>query len=164
MALNIQDKKLIIVEIKKAAENALSAVIADIRGINVEKMTELRKSCRKSDVYIRVVRNTLINRAFKGTFYEILKNAFTGSTLIAFSNKHPGAAARLFKEFAKTHQSFKIKAAAFNGKLINAEDIDLLASIPTYKEAIMQLILTIQEASTKKLLRTLTAIRDQKKI
>lgn len=125
-------------------------------------MTELRKAGREAGVYIRVVRNTLIRRAVEGTSYEVLKDAFVGPTLIAFSNEHPGAAARLFKEFAKANPAFEIKAAAFEGELIQAKDIDRLATLPTYEEAIARLMATMKEAAAGKLVRTLAALRDQK--
>ena len=96
MALNLQDKQAIVAEVNEAAKGALSAVVADSRGVTVEKMTELRKNAREAGVTMRVVRNTLLRRAVEGTEFECLKDAFTGPTLIAFSNEHPGAAARLF--------------------------------------------------------------------
>lgn len=60
-------------------------------------MTSLRKQAREAGVYMKVVRNTLARRAVQGTDYECLTDTFTGPTLIAFSNEHPGAAARLFQ-------------------------------------------------------------------
>ncbi|MCE1754763.1 50S ribosomal protein L10, partial [Enterobacter hormaechei] len=124
------------------------------------KMTELRKAGREAGVYIRVVRNTLIRRAVEGTAYECLKEAFVGPTLIAFSNEHPGAAARLFKEFAKANPAFEIKAAAFEGEFIPAANIDRLATLPTYEEAIARLMSTMKEAVAGKLVRTLAALRE----
>ncbi|MCE1768067.1 50S ribosomal protein L10, partial [Enterobacter hormaechei] len=109
---------------------------------------------------IRVVRNTLIRRAVEGTAYECLKEAFVGPTLIAFSNEHPGAAARLFKEFAKANPAFEIKAAAFEGEFIPAANIDRLATLPTYEEAIARLMSTMKEAVAGKLVRTLAALRE----
>ena len=86
---------------------------------------------------------------------------FKGPTLIAFSNEHPGAAARIFKDFAKGQDKFEIKAAAFEGQFLAANQIDVLASLPTREEGIAQLMSVIQGA-TSKLARTLAAIRDQK--
>ena len=162
MALNLQDRQAIVAEVSEVAKGALSAVVADSRGVTVAKMTELRKAGREAGVYIRVVRNTLIRRAVEGTAYDVLKDAFVGPTLIAFSNEHPGAGARLFKEFAKANPAFEIKAAAFEGELIQAKDIDRLATLPTYDEAIARLMATMKEAAAGKLVRTLAALRDQK--
>ncbi|MGP1945082.1 MAG: 50S ribosomal protein L10 [Arsenophonus sp. ET-LJ4-MAG3] len=162
MALNLQKKQVIIAEIKEIIESALSLVIADFHGVSVEKMTKLRKEGREAEVYLRIVRNTLLRRIVKDSVYECLKEMFIGPTLIAFSKEHPGAAARLFKEFAKENQTFKIKAAIFEGALIPANEIDRLATLPTYKEAIMRLISTIKEASAGKLIRIIAILRDQK--
>ncbi|EMI4430567.1 50S ribosomal protein L10 [Providencia rettgeri] len=162
MALNLQDKQAIVAEVSEVAKGALSAVVADSRGVTVAKMTELRKAGREAGVYIRVVRNTLIRRAVEGTSYDVLKDVFVGPTLIAFSNEHPGAGARLFKEFAKANPAFEIKAAAFESELIQAKDIDRLATLPTYDEAIARLMSTMKEAAAGKLVRTLAALRDQK--
>ena len=162
MALNLQDKQAIVAEVSEVAKGALSAVVSDSRGVTVDKMTCLRKACREAGVTVRVVRNTLLRRAVEGTSSECLKDVFVGPTLIAFSHEHPGAAARLFKEFAKANPAFEIKAAAFEGELIAAKDIDRLATLPTYEEAIARLMATMKEASAGKLVRTLAALRDQK--
>jgi len=161
MALGLEDKKAIVAEVNEAAKGALSAVVADSCGVTVGALTGLRKQAREAGVYVRVVRNTLARRAVAGTSYEVLKDVFVGPTLIGFSNEHPGAAARLFKEFAKQEKSFEIKAAAFEGELIPAEQIDRLATLPTYEEALAKLMATMKEASAGKLVRTLAALRDQ---
>ncbi len=159
MALNLQDKKAIVAEVNEAAGDALSAVVADSRGVTVGAMTTLRKQARESGVYMRVVRNTLARRAVEGTAYECLQDVFVGPTLIAFSNEHPGAAARIFKDFAKENKDFEIKAAAFEGVVTDA---NVLATLPTYDEAIARLMMCMKEASAGKLVRTIAAVRDQK--
>ncbi|MBW7981333.1 50S ribosomal protein L10 [Enterobacillus tribolii] len=162
MALNLQDKQAIVADVIEVAKGAQSAVVADSRGVTVGKMTELRKAGREAGVYMRVVRNTLLRRVVEGTPFECLKDTFVGPTLIAFSMEHPGAAARLFKAFAKDNAKFEVKAAAFEGELIPASQIDRLATLPTYEEAIARLMATMKEASAGKLVRTLAALRDQK--
>ena len=158
MALNLQDKQAIVAEVNEAAKGALSAVIADSRGVTVDKMTELRKAAREAGVTMRVVRNTLLRRAVEGTDFECLQDTFVGPTLIAFSNEHPGAAARLFKDFAKANDKFEIKGAAFEGKI---QDVEFLATLPTYEEAIARLMGTMKEAAAGKLVRTFAALRDK---
>src|SRR5690606_7535109 len=124
-------------------------------------MTGLRKEAREAGVYVRVVRNTLLKRAVEGTQFDVLNDEFKGPTLIAFSNEHPGAAAPIFKELATGQDKFELKAAAFEGQFLAANQIDVLASLPTYNEAVTQLMSVVQ-AATSKLARTLAAIRDQK--
>ena len=101
MAIRLEDKRQIVAEVNEAAQSALSAVIADYHGTAVEEMTALRKSARENNVYLRVVRNTLLKRAVEGTDYECLHEALVGPTILAFSQEGPGAAARVLKDFAK---------------------------------------------------------------
>lgn len=159
MAIKLEGKKEIVAEVQKAAESALSAVIADSCGMEVGKMDKLRKEARESGVWMKVVRNTLARRAVQGTAYECLATSFVGPTLIAFSNEHPGAAARIFRAFAKENERFQLKAAAYEGGLV---DFNMLATLPTYNEAIAKLMSVMKEASAGKLTRLLAAIRDQK--
>ncbi|OPH33472.1 50S ribosomal protein L10 [Moraxella atlantae] len=161
MALNLQDKQAIVAEVTESAQGALSAVVADARGVTVAKMTQLRKDARAAGVEMRIVRNTLLRRALQDTEYAVLNDVFVGPTLIAFSKEHPGAAARLFKEFAKANDKFEVKGAAFGGEFIAANQIDRLATLPTYEEAIARLMGTMKEAAAGKLARTLAALRDQ---
>ena len=161
MAIGLDDKKAIIAEVNEAATSALSAVVADSRGVTVGDMTALRKQARENGVTLRVVRNTLAKIAVEGTDYACLQDSFKGPSIIAFSNEHPGAGARLFKDFAKGNGKFEVKALAFEGNLMGADQIDVLASLPTYDEAIAKLM-SVMQGATSKLARTLSAIRDQK--
>lgn len=157
MALGLEDKKAIVAEVQEAAKSALSAVVADSRGVTVEEMTTLRKEARENGVWLKVVRNTLARRAVDGTDYACLQDSFVGPSIIAFSTEHPGAGARILKEFAKKNEKFELKTAAFEGELV---DIAMLASLPTYDEAIAKLMSVLKEASAGKLVRTIAAIRD----
>ncbi|WP_371374542.1 50S ribosomal protein L10 [Thalassotalea aquiviva] len=159
MAINLDDKKAIVAEVQEAAAGAQSVVIADSRGVTVDAITVLRKEARENGVWMKVVRNTLARRALEGTQFESIKDSLVGPSLIAFSNEHPGAAARLFSDFAKTNENLELKAAAFEG---NAVDVSVLAKLPTYDEAIARLMSAMKEASAGKLARTIAAIRDQK--
>jgi len=67
VALGLEDKKAIVAEVSEVAKTALSAVVADSRGVTVSSMTQLRKEAREAGVFVRVVRNTLARRAVEGT-------------------------------------------------------------------------------------------------
>ncbi len=172
MALRLEDKKAIVAEVNEAAGNALAAVLADYHGLSVEQMTDLRKKARESGVYLRVVRNTLLKRAVEGTEYECIKEALIGPTILAFSQEDPGSAARLVKDFAKENDKLEVKALSVGGKLLAADQIDVLAKLPTRDQAIAMLMSVMQAPVTKlartinevpgKLVRTLAAVRDQK--
>jgi len=84
----------------------------------------------------------------------------------------PGAAARLFKEFAKENKNFEVKALAVSGQILGADQLDVLAKLPTRDQALSILMSVMKAPVTKlvqtmnevpgKLVRTLAAVRDQK--
>lgn len=172
MAIGLEDKKAIVAEVNETATSALSLVIADARGVTVGGMTALRKEARDNAVTLRVVRNTLAKRALTGTDYECVNDALVGPSLFGFSMEDPGAAARLFKDFAKDHKAFEVKALAVSGQMLGAEQLDVLAKLPTRDQALAMLMSVMKAPATKlvqtmnevpgKLVRTLAAVRDQK--
>ena len=172
MAIGLEDKKVIVSEVNETATSALSLVIADARGCSVDEMTALRKDARENQITLRVVRNTLAKRAFEGTDYECVSESLSGPSLFGFSMEDPGAAARLFKDFAKEHEAFEVKALAVGGQLLGAEQLDVLAKLPTREQALSLLMSVMQAPVTKlartmnevpgKLVRTVAAVRDQK--
>ncbi len=172
MALKLEQKQAIVAEVNEAAGKAMSAVLADYRGLTVEQMTQLRSTARKSGVYIKVIRNTLARRAVQGTAYECLDPALVGPTLLAFSMEDPGAAARLLRDFVKTFEKLEVKALSIGGALLGADQLERMSKLPTRDEAISLLMAVMQAPIAKfvrtlnevpgKLVRTVAAIRDQK--
>lgn len=172
MALQLEQKQAIVAEVNAAAGSALSAVVADHRGVSVADMTDLRRRARESGVTLRVVRNTLLKRAVAGTDYECLADVATGPTMLAFSNDDPGSAARLLKEAVREIEELDVKAVSIGGQLFDAQDIDRVATLPTRDEAIAMLMSVMQAPVAKfvrtlmevpgKLTRTLAAVRDSK--
>ncbi|CAL4318085.1 50S ribosomal protein L10 [Buchnera aphidicola (Eriosoma grossulariae)] len=162
MALNLQEKKKIVLKIHKIANIALSAVIADSRGIKANQITELRKDARKIGVKISIVQNTLLNLAIKKTNFECLQKFLTGPSFIGYSLDHPGSAIRLFKDFSKKNIKFKITNAVFEKKILTDAQIDQLANMPTYKESIMHLLFIIKESAAGKMIRVLSNLSDKK--
>ena len=154
---NLEDKGAMVVSVNAAAYEALSAVVADYRGLSVAEMTNLRLKARETGVYLKVVRNTLAKRAVAGTEYECLTDALVGPTVLAFSQEDPGAAARLIKDFAKDHDALEVKALAIGGVAYDAKDIDILAKLPTRDEAIAQLM-SVMQAPVAKFVRTLNEV------
>ena len=91
MALNLNDKKNIVAQINETANQSLSLVIADARGVDVSDMNALRSQARKENIELKVVRNTLAKKAFESTDYECVESILVGPSLFAFSMEDPGS-------------------------------------------------------------------------
>jgi large subunit ribosomal protein L10 len=154
MALRLEDKKAFVKEVSAVAGESLSAVVAEYRGLSVAEMTELRKEARGADVYLRVVKNTLARRAFKGTDFECLEDSLKGPVLLAFAKDDPGAAARVIKDFAKEHEALQAVSLSLGGQLLPASDLAKLAELPTLDQA-RAMLLGVMIAPMSKLVRTL---------
>lgn len=154
MPLSIEQKRALVDEVSQVAATAHSAVAAEYRGLSVAELTELRVQARNSDVYLKVVKNTLAKRAIEGTDFECMQSSLKGPLILAFSREDPGAAARVIKGFAKDHEKLVTVAVALGGELYSASDIDRVASLPTLDEARAKLLGTLS-APMSQLVRTL---------
>jgi len=172
MALRLNDKKALVTEVNAVAQNALSVVAAEYRGLSVTKLTELRAKARDSRVYLRVVKNTLARRAVAGTAFECVGSQLKGPLILAFSQEDPGAAARLIKAFAKENDKLVPTLVSLGGTVLPAKDLERVASLPTKEQALAQMlgvlkapigkfVRTLAEP-TAKLVRTVAAVKDQK--
>lgn len=157
MALNLDQKKAVVAEVAEVAANAHSAIAAEYIGLTVEDMTTLRVKARESNVYLRVVKNTLARRAFEGTDFECMGNGMVGPMVLAFSQEDPGAAARVISDFAKENDKLVAKLVSIGGELLEAGDIKRLASMPTKDQAI-SMLMSVMNAPVEKLARTLNEV------
>jgi large subunit ribosomal protein L10 len=172
VVLKLEDKKTIVMEVAAVAKQASSLIAAEYSGLTVAQLTALRKSAREGGVDMRVVRNTLARRALEGTGFACMQEKLVGPLILAFSKEHPGAAARIMKDFVKQNEKLKVMALALENQLLPAESLNSLASLPTRDEAIAQLMSVMKAPITKfvrttaeplaKLVRTIAAIRDAK--
>lgn len=160
MSLNIEDKKAVVAEISAEVAKAQTVVIAEYRGISVEKMTALRAEARKSGVYLRVLKNTLARRAVAGTEFADLAEQMTGPLIYALS-ADPVAAAKVVSEFAKANDKLVIRAGSYSGKVLDKAGIATLASIPSREELLSKLLYVIK-APLSGFVRGLAALAEKK--
>jgi large subunit ribosomal protein L10 len=171
MSLNLEQKQAIVAEVSEVLAGAQVAIVAEYRGLTVAQMTALRRNARKSDIYVRVVKNTLVRRAVKGSQFEGLSDHLSGP--LAFTaGKDPAALAKLLTEFAKANEKFRITAGSMQGKLMSKAEMEALAKLPsreillamlmgTMLAPVQKFVQTLNEVPAK-FVRTLAAVRDQK--
>jgi large subunit ribosomal protein L10 len=172
MPLNFAQKEAVVAEVADVAQTAYSALAAEYRGLTVAEMTELRNKAREAGVYVRVVKNTLARRALADTDFACMSEALTGPLVLAFGRNDPGSVARVARDFAKGRDRFKVRMIALSGQLLEPSELDKVAKMPTYEEAISLLLGTMKAPIQKlagtlnevpgKLVRTIAAVRDAK--
>lgn len=155
VSMNLEQKKAIVGEVAKIAENAPTAIAAEYAGLTVAELTALRRSARSAGVYLKVVRNTLARRALEGTKFECMRDSLSGPLLLAFSNSEPGSAAKVIREFAKTNEKLVVKLISLDGRLLTASDLERVANIPSL-DAARSMLLGLLQAPMAKFLRLLS--------
>ena len=125
----LEQKQVVIDEIKEKFANAKSIVLFDPRGLKVSEVTELRRNLRESGSDYKVYKNTLTKRAIADSGLE-LDNYLEGPTAISFSSDEL-APVKIISEFAKNHEALELKAGVVEGKVANVEELNSYASIPS---------------------------------
>jgi large subunit ribosomal protein L10 len=171
LSLNLEQKKAVVAEVSAQVAEAQAIILAEYRGLEVGDLTKLRAEARKSGVYLRVLKNTLVRRAVEGTAFSGLANEMVGPLMFGIS-ADPVAAAKVLNDFAKTNEKFVIKAGAMPNQVMDANGVKALASMPSRDELLSKLIGTMQAPIAKfvrtlnevptSFVRGLAAVRDQK--
>jgi large subunit ribosomal protein L10 len=170
--MKIDDKKLLVEDLKEKLARSKVLIVVDYKGLDVATMTDLRKKLRDADVECKVVKNTLLAMASRQTDVEAISDSFKGPTAIAVSYSDPVAPAKVLIEFAKANTKLGIKKGVMGSKILELKDIEALSSLPS-REVLLGKLLSVMNAVPasvvqvlaavpRSLVNVLQAIRDQK--
>ncbi len=137
---NVEQKQVVVNEIKEKLEKATSAVLVDARGLTVAQDTDLRKQLREAGVDYKVYKNTMMHFAVEGTPYEGLKDYFAGPSAIAICYEDPTSAASIINKFRKNAKALEFKAGVIEGTCYDAEGMKVIADIPSRDVLISKLL------------------------
>jgi large subunit ribosomal protein L10 len=138
------EKEAKVQEIQIELLAASSAVFLDYRGLNVEKITSLRRRLGDVSVEFQVIKNTLTKRAAEGTRYQGVKEYLRGPTAAAISKGDPVAGFKVIDEFAKANPDLKFKIAVVGDRMIDQGQMLRLADLPPRDVLLGKLLGTMQ--------------------
>jgi large subunit ribosomal protein L10 len=169
LGLSLEQKQAMVSEVAAKLAGAQAVIVAEYRGLNVDRVTQLRVRARKSGLYLRVLKNTLARRAVQGTPFEKLTEQMSGPLMYGIA-ADPVAGAKVLSEFAKENELFVIRGGAMPNAVMSAKDIKALALLPSRQELLAKLVATLQAPIAKlvrtmnevpaRFVRTLAAVRD----
>jgi large subunit ribosomal protein L10 len=139
-------KAQVLGEIKEAFANVASVVIADYRGITVPVVTTMRDDFRKNGCHYRVIKNSLVKIAVKGSKMEPLSQLMVGTTAVIWSTEVPQTPAQLALKWAKDEPKFKIMGGYFEGSVLDAAGVDALSKMPGKAEMRASMLMTFLAA------------------
>lgn len=133
-------KEAVVEKFRKKFKDAKVAILADFRGLNVEKINDLRRELGSSGVQFTVIKNTLAKLAISGTDFEPLDDKFEGPIAIAFATDDVIAPAKILSDFIKKNEILKIMGGVLEGQLLDEAKISELAKLPSKDQLIGQLL------------------------
>jgi len=132
--LEREDKKKVVADLQQRMARAKVAILTRFTGLNVGKMTQLRRELRKAAVEYRIVKNTLLRLAIQGTDKEPLGKKLEGPIAVAWSDTDPVTPARILAKFAKEFPALQILVASSEGKLWGPAEIQSWVTLPSLEE------------------------------
>lgn len=132
-------------------------VVATFGKLTVAQDYELRKAVRGAGAKYQVVKNTLAERASKGTKVEQALKELTGVNSIAYTTGDPVALAKALAKYAKDNPEFTFKTGVVEGRVISVKEIEALATMPS-KEEIYSKLLFLMKAPAQRLVTVMNAV------
>ena len=131
------EKDKLVAELKAKLTGAKALYYTDFTGLNVKRMTDLRRRLRKANVEYVVIKNTLALRAVNES--GLVATRLKGQTGLVIA-KDAVAAAKVLADFAKENdQRPAVKGGLLEGKSLDVEQVKKLASMPSREQMLAEL-------------------------
>jgi len=144
-------------KLSKDLKNVSNVVVATYTKMTVPQDYELRKVLRGAGAKYQVVKNTLAERAGKGTKVEGALKDLAGVTSIAYTSGDPVAMAKALTKFAKETPEFTFKVGVVEGRVVTIKEIEALATMPS-KEELYSKLLFLLNAPAQRLVTVMNAV------
>lgn len=132
-------KQELVAALADRLRRAPTVYVTDFTGLDVAKITQLRRRLRAAGVDYVVVKNTLALRALGDARVPGLEPHLAGPTGLVLGGPDPVSAAKVLWDFAKEFERPAVKAGLVDGKAVTPEQVKRLASLPTRHELLAQL-------------------------
>lgn len=149
-------------QVKKLSEqfsNSQSLVFVNHLGLTVAEITELRNKLYEKECEMHVVKNNILRRAAKDAGYEGLDEILVGPNAVALS-KDAVSASKVIYDFVKTNKKLKVKAGVVEGKVIDQNELKVLASLPD-KNGMIAMLLSVLQAPIRNLGVVIKAVAEK---
>ncbi|MBI2463839.1 50S ribosomal protein L10 [Candidatus Peregrinibacteria bacterium] len=173
MPVTRQQKEKILQELVSHFKEAKAVIFTEFRGLTMLETEDLREKLREQKIDHKVAKKTLIQKASKETgFPDIDAGTLEGPISVSFGYEDVILPCKLLSTFAKAHPTIQIRGGFIEGKLLNREEIQKLASLPSKEQLIAQFVGTLKapmngfygilHGTLQKFVLTLNAVKEKK--
>ncbi len=149
MAKKRAEKKTDVEKLNAELLQTSTLILASFQGLKVSEDSELRRSLEKVGGKYRVVKNTLVERAARGTAAADLVKGLTGTNSIAYTQADPVQLAKVLTKYAKDHPAFTFRAGMIEGRVVSLHEFQQLATLPSREELMAKLLYLIQSPAQR---------------
>ena len=133
-----QAKVAVVKEVSEKLASSKAMVVAEYAGLSVKELQDLRAQLNAKGVELKVYKNRLFKIAANEAGHNMDVH-LTGPNIYAFGMEDEISPAKVLAEFAKTHEALKLKAGIYEGNVINEAEVKVIATLPSYEEALTML-------------------------
>ncbi|MGH7560551.1 MAG: 50S ribosomal protein L10 [Gemmatimonadales bacterium] len=135
--------------------------VTDFSGLDVRKITELRRRLRAAGARYVVVKNTLARRALATKRIDAIAGDLTGPTGLVLAGADPLPAAKVLGEFAKEHQKPTVRIGLVDGKTVDPAYVKRLGELPS-RDALLGQFVGCLNGIMYQMAGALEALREQR--
>ncbi|MGI8845337.1 MAG: 50S ribosomal protein L10 [Thermoleophilaceae bacterium] len=128
--MNREEKAAVIDQVADQIQESQAIFAVDYRGISVTQVAQLREQLAEADASLRVVKNSLTERAADKAGAESLKDLLEGPTAFTFVRGDAALAAKAIDTFRRQHEVPQFKGGTLDGVVVSIDQIEAIAKLP----------------------------------
>lgn len=140
MALNKDQKKQVLEDLKSRLANIKAVVFTDYQGLKVNEIQVLRRKLREKEIDYKVLKTSLIKKAMEGAGYKLDEEIYSKPVALAFSTKDEVESSKVIFDFSKENNKLEILGAIVSGEFCNVEQVKALAKMPGREQLYAQVV------------------------
>ncbi|PLX70217.1 MAG: 50S ribosomal protein L10 [Denitrovibrio sp.] len=166
------DKEQLVAELTAQVKECDALFLTNYKGLTFPQITEVRKAVKESGSDFKVVKNTLLKIALNNNEIDSMDSYLVEPTSVAIVKGDVAAAAKAMKKYAKEFDKFEIKAGYLDGNALTANDVNVLADLPSREELLGKMLGSINAPVVnfvsllanipRSLVNVLSAVKDKK--
>ncbi len=167
-------KEAVVERLREDLEPGGHLILAEYRGLTVEEISQFRKKVRSVSGKVRVMKNTLVRHAVKGTEKDVLTDLLTGPNALVFTKEDPVPLVKIVAEASKNFEAVKVKGGVIEGRVVSPEEILRIATLPSREQLLgkalgsisapLQGFMNVCQGVTRNLVYVLESIRQAKEV
>lgn len=155
--MNREEKQKYAEALHQELEKAQCVVLSSFEGTTVAQDSELRRKIARAGARYKVVKNSLIERAAKGTTVEPAAQKVRGTTSVAYTETDPVALAKVLTAYARENPTLVFKAGIVEGRVVSLAELVSIASLPS-REALFSKVLYLINAPAQQLVSAVSGV------